>query len=84
MSQPLAEVKHTRNCAGRRRAEKAEKEGKDANAAYKFEVAYLYREIKSEATRAPVIRSNRTDLAQETDFTEHRSFRIQRFIFKRR
>ena len=46
----LSDVDHRKSCAGRKRTEKAFREGRSENG-YKWERIYLYRELKSEAIR---------------------------------
>ncbi|MCB0323267.1 MAG: DEAD/DEAH box helicase [Bdellovibrionales bacterium] len=61
--QPLSDVKHTRSCAGKKRAETAEKKGKGKDNAYSFEAVYLYRELKSEGLRLLVPYTDGRDLS---------------------
>ena len=46
----LDHVSHRKSCAGRKRTEKAQREGRSASG-YKWQRVYLYRELKSEAIR---------------------------------
>jgi DEAD/DEAH box helicase domain-containing protein len=46
----MGEVEHRKSCAGRKRTEKAYREGR-GESGYRWERVYLYRELKSEAIR---------------------------------